>query len=54
VLSVARCERQQPFGDADVTLLTALVPHVQRALQLHRRFIESHAAVDDLTAVLER
>jgi DNA-binding CsgD family transcriptional regulator len=54
VLSVARSERQQPFDDADVTLLTALVPHVQRALQLHRRFIESHAAVDDLTAVLER
>ena len=54
VLSLARSERQQAFSDAEVTLLSALVPHVQRALQLHRRLVESQRSVDDLAEVVER
>ncbi|MCC7010801.1 MAG: hypothetical protein IT184_18460 [Acidobacteria bacterium] len=54
VLSISRSERQEPFAGAEVTLLNALVPHVQRALQLHRRLVESRAAAHNLAVVLDR
>jgi len=52
VLSVTRAEQLQPFGRGEVTLFKALLPHVQRALQLHRRLIDAEEAAEDLAWVM--
>jgi DNA-binding CsgD family transcriptional regulator len=54
VLSVNRGERIQPFAERDVAFLEALVPHVGRALQLHRRLLISESASADFADVLDR
>ena len=54
VLSVSRSERQLPFGDGDVRLLEALVPHIRQAVILHQRLVASEAAVSTLTEVVNR
>ena len=55
VLSVLRGERDQPFQTDDQRLVAALVPHVQRALQIHQRILtaerERAIAVDALDAL---
>lgn len=40
VLSLLRTNRQPDFGDSDIRLLTDLVPHLRRALSLHRKMID--------------
>jgi GAF domain-containing protein len=39
-LSCNRSRRKGPFGPAEVYLLQLLFPHLQRAIQFHRRFAE--------------
>jgi DNA-binding CsgD family transcriptional regulator len=50
VISVNRTERHQPFDRDDSILLTGLMPHLHRGLQLHRRL----AAADHLSDGLEQ
>ena len=53
VLSVNRSENGSPFGQEEVDLLNALMPHLQRALQLHRRLADSRVLADGSTAALD-
>jgi hypothetical protein len=39
VLSVTRADHHEPFDQAEVRALSVLVPHVQRALEIHRRLV---------------
>jgi DNA-binding CsgD family transcriptional regulator len=39
-LSSHRPGRREPFGPIEVDLLKLLLPHLQRAVQFHRRFVE--------------
>src|SRR5262249_28996602 len=55
-LSCNRSERKGPFGPSDIYLLQLIFPHLQRAVQFHRRFAElegrqraSFDALDRLT-----
>jgi DNA-binding CsgD family transcriptional regulator/PAS domain-containing protein len=52
VLSVSRNEQQQPFGEDELVLFEALVPHLQRALQFHRRLIGAGGAAEDFANVI--
>lgn len=52
VLSINRSEPRPPFGERDVELLEALVPHVRRALQLHRRLTAADIASEDFASVI--
>jgi len=38
-LSLSRPRRAGPFGESHLRLLRLLLPHMQRALQLHRKFV---------------
>jgi DNA-binding CsgD family transcriptional regulator/PAS domain-containing protein len=53
VISISGSERRQPFCERDVALLEPLVPHIQRALQLHRRLVAIDAAAADLASVVD-
>lgn len=52
VVAVAGGE-QRPFGAAEVEFLGVLVPHVRRALQLHRRLIDAASSVAGLESVID-
>jgi DNA-binding CsgD family transcriptional regulator len=54
VLSVSRSEKSGSFGQEDVALLNGLMPHLQRALQMHRRLADSQVVSDASTAALDR
>jgi DNA-binding CsgD family transcriptional regulator/PAS domain-containing protein len=53
VLSVNRGERRPAFGQEETALLNELMPHLQRALQLHRRLAASQALADGSTTALD-
>ena len=53
VMSINRSERQTAFANEHVALLSALMPHLQRALQLHRRLLSSDALADDLATAID-
>jgi DNA-binding CsgD family transcriptional regulator len=53
VVSVARGDQGQPFGTAESALLAALLPHLQRALQLHRRLSRAERVAADVATVIE-
>ncbi|NOT27980.1 MAG: helix-turn-helix transcriptional regulator [Acidobacteria bacterium] len=52
-LSINRSDTCRPFDGGDVALLEALMPHLRRALQLHRRIATAEAISEDLTGVLD-
>jgi len=52
VLSVSRNEQRPPFGQDELVLFEALVPHLQRALQFHRRLIGAGGAAEDFANVM--
>jgi DNA-binding CsgD family transcriptional regulator/PAS domain-containing protein len=54
VISINGSERRQPFSAAETALLTALMPHMQQALRLHRRILDAEQASNDLTGIIER
>jgi DNA-binding CsgD family transcriptional regulator len=54
VLSVNRSDAGQPFDRQEAALLRALMPHLHRAVQLHRRLAEAEALADGSTAALDR
>jgi DNA-binding CsgD family transcriptional regulator len=43
VLTMLRRPKDQEFRDSELKLIRALVPHLQRALQLHRRVVDMQA-----------
>jgi DNA-binding CsgD family transcriptional regulator/PAS domain-containing protein len=52
VLSVNRSENQPSFGAEEIALLSELMPHLQRALQIHRRLTDAQAvAAGSMTAL---
>ena len=53
VLSVNRSENRGPFGSDETALLNELMPHLQRALQIHRRLANSQALADGSTTALD-
>ena len=54
-VSILRSSRRGAFGDSDVLLLEMLMPHLQRALDLHGRLVEDRseraAALEALDAI---
>jgi len=52
-LSVNASRRRGPFSGDDVGLLAALSPHLQRALQVHRRLAAPQAVAADLTTLID-
>ncbi|HLG55444.1 MAG TPA: helix-turn-helix transcriptional regulator [Vicinamibacterales bacterium] len=54
VISINGTERRGPFGTDDAALLDALMPHLQRTLQLHRRITTAEAASEDFSSVIDR
>jgi DNA-binding CsgD family transcriptional regulator/GAF domain-containing protein len=54
VLSVSRSEKRGSFGQEDVALLNGLMPHLQRALQMHRRLTDLQVVSDASAAALDR
>jgi DNA-binding CsgD family transcriptional regulator/PAS domain-containing protein len=53
VLSVNRSESRPPFGRGETALLRELMPHLQRALQIHRRLADSQALADGSITALD-
>lgn len=53
-LSLLRPKRNGPFRNTESLLLQALVPHLQRALQLHRRIVELERCRDATGEALDR
>ena len=53
VLSVNRSEKSRAFGPEQTALLSALMPHLQRALQIHRRLAASEALADGSRVALD-
>jgi DNA-binding CsgD family transcriptional regulator/PAS domain-containing protein len=53
VVTINRAERQRAFGTEDAAFIHALMPHLQRGLQLHRRLLSSEGASRDLTSVID-
>jgi DNA-binding CsgD family transcriptional regulator/PAS domain-containing protein len=53
VITIGRTEGHRPFGTEESALLSALMPHLQRALQLHRRIATAEAVSNDLAGVVE-
>ena len=53
VVSVSRSEQRPPFGGQEIALFEVLVPHLQRALQLHRRLALADAAVEEFANVID-
>ncbi|HUR33948.1 MAG TPA: helix-turn-helix transcriptional regulator [Vicinamibacterales bacterium] len=54
VLSVNGSEHRGPFGSDETSMLSALMPHLQRALQMHRRLADAQGLADGWTAALDR
>ena len=54
IVTSMRPHRAPPFGRDEVALQQALVPHFQRALQVHRRLRELIAARETAAAALDR
>jgi DNA-binding CsgD family transcriptional regulator len=54
ILTTVRSERDIPFGDDELQLLRVLVPHLQRALQLHRRLERADCAGTSADEALQR
>ena len=52
VVSINASERRGPFGQREVALLQPLVPHIRRAIHLHRRLVTADAVSDNLASVL--
>ncbi len=53
VLSVNRSEKGSAFDQEEAALLHELMPHLQRALQIHRRLVDSKALADGSTTALD-
>jgi DNA-binding CsgD family transcriptional regulator len=53
-LSINRGERGAPFGPDDTALLQALMPHLQRALEIHRRLAEADVQLTARADALDR
>ena len=53
VLSVNRSARRPAFGPDETALLSELMPHLQRALQIHRRLVGLEALADGSRAALD-
>jgi hypothetical protein len=53
VVSINRSERQPAFHGQDANLLSALIPHLRRGLQLHKRLLSADIRVTDLSGVVE-
>jgi DNA-binding CsgD family transcriptional regulator/PAS domain-containing protein len=53
VISINGTERRGSFASEDSALLAALMPHLQRGLQLHRRFLTSEAIARDFAALVD-
>src|SRR5579859_1549636 len=54
VISTLRPKRAGPFDDGDVQLLRTLMPHLQRAIQLHQRIAGLEAKADSAAEALDR
>lgn len=54
VVSINGSEARAPFEREDTALLHALMPHLQRALQIHRRLAHAEALADGTTTALDR
>lgn len=54
VLSINGGERRPRFGRDEAALLTALIPHLQQALRIHRRLSAAEQAAGDAQAALDR
>jgi len=53
-LSLLRPKRLGPFDNSEVGLLATLVPHLQRALQLHKRIVDLERCRDAAGEALDR
>jgi PAS domain-containing protein len=53
VIALNGTERRGEFSEDDTRLLALLMPHVQRALQLHRRLLDSDARIGQVTAAMD-
>jgi DNA-binding CsgD family transcriptional regulator/PAS domain-containing protein len=53
VVSVNRSERRPSFGPEETALLSELMPHLLRALQIHRRLAEAQALADGSRTALD-
>ncbi|MCC7010802.1 MAG: helix-turn-helix transcriptional regulator [Acidobacteria bacterium] len=53
VLTITRADRQRAFATQEAAFLHALLPHLQRSLQLQRRLAESEAASRDVASVVD-
>jgi DNA-binding CsgD family transcriptional regulator/PAS domain-containing protein len=52
VVSIARSECRHPFDTEERMVLNVLMPHLRRALQLHRRITTAEAVFSDLAETL--
>jgi DNA-binding CsgD family transcriptional regulator len=52
--SVNGSERRGPFDDSDCAMLSAIMPHLLRALQIHRRLNVADATSHALAAAIDR
>jgi DNA-binding CsgD family transcriptional regulator len=52
VISINGTERRGPFRSRDSQLLTALMPHLHRGLQLHRRLLTAEGISDNLVSAI--
>jgi DNA-binding CsgD family transcriptional regulator len=53
VISINGTERRGAFADEDAALLEALMPHLQRGLQLHRRLLISESTSEGLATAID-
>jgi hypothetical protein len=54
LVSINGGDRRVPFGVDDAALLSRLMPHLLRALQIHRRLVTAEASAADSLTVLDR
>ena len=54
IITINGSERRQPFSGTEAAMLTALIPHMQQALRLHRRLLHAEQASNDLKTIIER
>jgi DNA-binding CsgD family transcriptional regulator/PAS domain-containing protein len=54
LISSLRSKRAGPFGEEELRLLRALMPHLQRALQLHQRIVGLRREADSAAEALDR
>lgn len=52
-VSVNRSEQQRDFGGEELALIGALMPHLQRALQVHRRLTVAEGTRSDLGQLID-